>query len=207
MCSPCFRKTQHDGHNITFYITQQPGGCCDCGDPESWRIPPNCPNHPLADPPQRTHKTPARNLDVWSLTKHPTRSSIPIELRETMIRTVAYVLDFVLDTLDYSPDDTAPPHDEEGLRLQPSADPALREYYAILLWNDDKHSFEEVIQNICEATGCSRDAASEMAARMEEEVWCFIFQFSRLISCLCCRVVIQSKRVAMSCDFLISVPA
>lgn len=87
-----------------------------------------------------------------------------------MARTIAYALDFVLDTLDYSPDDALPPHDEDELRSQPSAEPILKEFYAIILWNDDKHSFEEVIQNICEATGCSREVASEMVVRIDEEV-------------------------------------
>ena len=87
-----------------------------------------------------------------------------------MSRTIAYALDFILDTLDYSPDDAVPPHDEEELRSQPSADPTAKDSYAILLWNDDKHSFEEVIQNVCEATGCSRDVASDMISRLDEEV-------------------------------------
>ena len=101
VCSiPCFRRTQHERHNITFYITQQPGGCCDCGDPESWRVPPNCPNHSLANAPQKTHKNPGRSLDVWSPTKYPARSSIPLELRESVSRTIAYALIFILDTLD-----------------------------------------------------------------------------------------------------------
>ncbi|KAF8584966.1 hypothetical protein K439DRAFT_1633097 [Ramaria rubella] len=169
MCSPCFRATDHDGHNITFYITQQPGGCCDCGDPESWRIPPNCPYHPPTELDQRSSKNSTRILDIWSPTKHPTRVSVPLELRETLGRTIAYALDFVLDTLDYSPDDAIPPHDEDELRFQQSADPIAKEYYAVLLWNDDRHSFEEVIQSVCEATGCSREVASDVTNRIDEE--------------------------------------
>ena len=92
-----------------------------------------------------------------------------------MTRTIAYALDFVLDTLDYSPDDAVPPHDEDDLRSQPSAEPISKEYYAIILWNDDKHSFEEVTQNICEATGCSREVASEMVVRIDEEVFSVFF--------------------------------
>lgn len=87
-----------------------------------------------------------------------------------MSRTVAYALDFVLDTLDYSPDDATPPHDENELRAQPSAEPVSKDFYAVLLWNDEKHSFEEVIHNISDATGCSRDVASDMVYRIDDEV-------------------------------------
>jgi E3 ubiquitin-protein ligase UBR1 len=87
-----------------------------------------------------------------------------------MSRTVAYALDFVLDTLDYSPDDATPPHDEHELRTQPTAEPVSKEYFAVLLWNDDKHSFEEVIHNVSDATGCSREVASDIVYRIDDEV-------------------------------------
>ena len=98
-----------------------------------------------------------------------------------MGRTVAYALDFVLDTLDDSPDEAVPPRDEDALRSQSSGESVAKECYAILLWNDDKHSFEEVIQNICESTGCSRDVASEMVVRIDEEVMVFVLSFPCLI--------------------------
>lgn len=87
-----------------------------------------------------------------------------------MSRTVAYALDFVLDTLDYSPDDAIPPRDEAELRTQPSAEPLSKENFAVIVWNDEKHSFEEVIHNIADATGCSKDMATEIAYRIDDEV-------------------------------------
>ncbi|KAF8525093.1 hypothetical protein BU17DRAFT_41819 [Hysterangium stoloniferum] len=172
MCSQCFRATQHEGHNITFYISHQAGGCCDCGDSESWRIRPNCPYHPPGTsrtPRAYTTSTPASTMDVWSPSKHPTRTSTPLELRESMARTIAYAVDYALDTLTNSPDDIIPPHGEHELRTQESGDPFGKEVYAVLLWNDEKHSFEEVINNVCEATGLPRYDVAEIVDRIDEE--------------------------------------
>ncbi|EEB86883.1 hypothetical protein MPER_16009, partial [Moniliophthora perniciosa FA553] len=89
-------------------------------------------------------------------------------LRETMHRTVGYALDFVLDTMDYSPDEPSVPANEADLRLQPSADPMMKDQYCVIVWNDDKHSFDEVIKLICDLTGRSREEAAEMTQRVDE---------------------------------------
>lgn len=85
-----------------------------------------------------------------------------------MNRTVGYALDFVLDTLDYSPDEPSVPSNEADLRLQITADPMLKDQYCIVLWNDDKHSFEEVIKILCDLTNRSREDASELAHKLDE---------------------------------------
>ncbi|KAL0058621.1 E3 ubiquitin-protein ligase ubr1 [Marasmius tenuissimus] len=84
---------------------------------------------------------------------YPHRVNVPPELRESMNRTIGYALDFVLDTLDFSPDEPSVPSNEADLRLQPSADPILKDQYCVIIWNDDKHSFDEVIKLICDLTG------------------------------------------------------
>jgi len=45
LCAQCFVKADHVDHNVTFSITKHGGGCCDCGEPESWINELNCPNH------------------------------------------------------------------------------------------------------------------------------------------------------------------
>ncbi|KAG6903527.1 hypothetical protein DXG01_017232, partial [Tephrocybe rancida] len=137
-----------------------PGGCCDCGDEEAWRVPLQCPSHP-----------PSRRADVDATPKSsvkplssdgPTvqdRVSVPHELQETMRRTVGYALDFVLDTLDYSPDESSVPLHEADLRTQPTADPMMKDQYCVVIWNDDKHSFEELIKLLCDMTNRTREEA------------------------------------------------
>jgi len=91
-----------------------------------------------------------------------------MDLRDSMSRTIAYALDFVIDTLDFSPDEALLPENETELRLQPTADPVHKELFMILVWNDEKHSFEEVLDLIIDATSCSRDAAMAMTNRIED---------------------------------------
>ncbi|KAF8961326.1 hypothetical protein BDZ97DRAFT_1760064 [Flammula alnicola] len=54
--------------------------------------------------------------------------SPPPDLKDSMRRTIGFALGFLLDTLNYSPDEP-----------MPSADPIMN-----VLWNGDKHSFDEV---------------------------------------------------------------
>jgi len=44
ICDDCFRKSDHEGHEVYFHRTS-PGGCCDCGDAEAWKIGGCCPDH------------------------------------------------------------------------------------------------------------------------------------------------------------------
>jgi len=87
-----------------------------------------------------------------------------------MSRTIGFALDYVLDTLDLSPDDTSPPRDISQLFNIETADPARKESFCVVLWNDDKHSFDEVIHNLCEATGTPRADAAKIVDRIDDEV-------------------------------------
>lgn len=178
-CSRCFHATDHTNHNVSFYIAQQPGGCCDCGDEEAWRPSASirCPFHPPPDPPStprsNSNPIPSKPIvpsdDIPPIKNYPHRVSVPPELRESMHRTIGYTLDFIIDTLEFSPDEPSLPSNEADLRLQPSADPMMKDMYCIVLWNDDKHSFEEVVKLLCDLTECSREHALALARRVDED--------------------------------------
>lgn len=44
ICDNCFHNSNHDGHEVYFHRTT-PGGCCDCGDAEAWKIEGCCQLH------------------------------------------------------------------------------------------------------------------------------------------------------------------
>ncbi|KAL7569357.1 hypothetical protein ACA910_010445 [Epithemia clementina (nom. ined.)] len=50
ICDDCFRQSNHEGHEVYFHRTS-PGGCCDCGDVEAWKIQGCCPDHRPEMPP------------------------------------------------------------------------------------------------------------------------------------------------------------
>ncbi|QRV76966.1 E3 ubiquitin-protein ligase UBR1 [Ceratobasidium sp. AG-Ba] len=166
MCARCFHATDHTSHNISFSVTQHPGGCCDCGDPEAWSVPLNCPRHPPAASPSPatqpyTHFPPKP--------RDRPRPNVPLELRDSLSRTIGYALDFLLDTLDFSPDDASPPGDGDELRQHPTADPAQTERFSVVLWNDEKHSFDEVIHHLMDTTGITKLEAMQTANRVDAE--------------------------------------
>ncbi|KAI5118525.1 hypothetical protein M0805_007693 [Coniferiporia weirii] len=174
MCTRCFHATKHENHNVTFYIAQQSGGCCDCGDREAWQHPMDCRYHPsvaeVYTPPEQTPKATYRSLNFASNPQAlPSGPPVPPELWDSMSRTVAYALDFILDTLDYSPDETVLAQTEEALTSQPTADPLRKDLYAVVVWNDDKHSFDEVIRHLSDTCGCSVEEAANHTRKIDEQ--------------------------------------
>ena len=140
--SSCFHSTNRTGHNVTF-IAQQSGGCCDCGDAGAWRVPIGCQHHPPVESSSETPKAIARNITDISNPQPKSDQVVPPELQETMRKTVACALDFILETLDYSPDEQSVPANEADLRLQSSADPTMKDQFCVVLWNDEKHSCQD----------------------------------------------------------------
>jgi len=98
---------------------------------------------------------------------YPYRVAVPSDLREAMGKTIGYALDFVLATFDISPDEPSIPPSEAELRLQPTADPMTKDQYSVVLWNDDKHSFDETIKLLCDLTNRTREEASVVAHRID----------------------------------------
>ncbi|KAG8835783.1 hypothetical protein FRC17_001177 [Serendipita sp. 399] len=160
MCARCFYATEHTGHVVTFCISQQPGGSCDCGDPEVWRHPINCPHH------SGTVNSPLKNLQGQSK-----RSPVPIthSFRDSMGKVIGCAINFLLDVLDYSPEDTTLPTSQDALAAQVSADPLQKEYWAIVLWNDEKHSYDEAVAHLQHMTGCNLQQATAVVLRTDEE--------------------------------------
>lgn len=87
-----------------------------------------------------------------------------------MGRTVAYALDFVLDTLDFSPPELSLPPTEAELKKVSTADPLGNDLFAIIVWNDEKHSFDECVSHIRDSTGCTWEEAAEFTNKIDSEV-------------------------------------
>ncbi|KAI8366836.1 uncharacterized protein BYT42DRAFT_588028 [Radiomyces spectabilis] len=169
MCSRCFHGTQHEGHDVKIWISRG-GGCCDCGDPEAWKIPLHCAIHsPHASGPS-TAAEPTPALDLLT--------SVPAELLASVKETIAVVIDYMLETFATSPEDVSPTnlHDiqqdcedsHKALHI-PIANAAegQRQMYACVLWNDEKHSFDEVISIVVRSIGCAKHEAIKIAENVD----------------------------------------
>ncbi|KAF6758803.1 hypothetical protein DFP72DRAFT_1167193 [Ephemerocybe angulata] len=149
------------------------GGCCDCGDEEAWRHNINCEHHPYTSSTGLPEVPPGPLPDILPSVS-PTVQTLPQPLKDSMHRTIAFAVDFILDVLDYSPDEASIPVNEADLRLQPSADPMMKDMFCLVLWNDDKHSYDEVKTVIMELSGKGSGPERErevdaMVRKLEDE--------------------------------------
>ncbi|CAG8598717.1 10072_t:CDS:10 [Funneliformis mosseae] len=166
-CSRCFHATNHDGHDVTFSVNSGSGGCCDCGDPEAWKLPVHCSYHSL------DYSSP----DSSEFEKIQYEEILPHDLLNPIHNTISTVLDFMLDTLSASPEEMTPPLNDADVRKEANrAALYIRDHvnivdeeklFAVVLWNDEHHSFHEVIDQVMEAIECSQAEAKAMAKRVD----------------------------------------
>ena len=140
LCTRCFESSDHTGHIVTQYISLGNSGCCDCGDEEAWRIPVNCAIHSANESSNPGKK--AQNI------------VLPEELLASIRMTIGRAMDYLIDVISCSPDNLrlektvdSIRKDEKQSRLgslwyHESEDPNPE--YALILWNDEKHTVIEV---------------------------------------------------------------
>lgn len=152
LCAKCFEASDHEGHIV--YVSVSPGnsGCCDCGDEEAWLNPVACTIHSVLYPAQSK-----------SAGKAKAGSSLPSDLLESIRITISRVLDYLCDVWSCSPEQLRLPKtegsvndDEWHSRLESSwygfefPDSTVTEY-ALILWNDEKHTVNDVRDTVARA--------------------------------------------------------
>ncbi|KAL1925009.1 uncharacterized protein VTP21DRAFT_4663 [Calcarisporiella thermophila] len=186
LCSRCFYASDHSGHDTVISINSGTGGCCDCGDPEAWKIPMHCPYHSSdpdasnsSDDATANLSNPASATAAQSSTDGSKLAALPSEFIDYIRTTVSTILDFVLETLTCSPDDLTQQNTVEAVRSSAnkssrfiekiSGEPEPEQTtYACVLWNDENHSFEQVIYQLLEATSCQREVARRIAENVDK---------------------------------------
>ncbi|KAJ8119703.1 hypothetical protein ONZ43_g3405 [Nemania bipapillata] len=148
LCSKCFDSTDHTGHMVRISISPGNSGCCDCGDPEAWKLPMFCTIHSEYD--QERDKGKGKEV-----------ASLPSDLVANIRMTVSRVLDFICDVISCAPEQLRHPktkesieRDEKMSRLASTyngGDIDSPEEFALLLWNDEKHTLPEVQDQVARA--------------------------------------------------------
>ncbi|KAI1913300.1 E3 ubiquitin-protein ligase ubr1 [Ophidiomyces ophidiicola] len=148
LCSRCFNASDHTGHKYNITVSGGHSGCCDCGDEEAFRLPVNCAIH--------------TDLDGNS-TKGKASSQLPSDLLDSIQTTIARAFDYFCDVISCSPEQLRLPKTEENIRQDETtsrlsagwyggADPEEEEpEFALILWNDEKHTISEVKQQVARA--------------------------------------------------------
>ncbi|KAG0236519.1 hypothetical protein BGW41_000387 [Actinomortierella wolfii] len=166
LCLRCFHGTNHEGHDTSFSVNAGGGGCCDCGDPEAWRVDLECVYHSAA------HAEPHEERQ---------EQEYPPEVAKSIRDTIAAMLDFVIDTMTVAPEDNIGTWRRGQELLTPreiqqaaidagniaGEDTDLETMkYACILWNEEEHSFIEVIDRLSDITHMSQPRARACAERV-----------------------------------------
>lgn len=139
LCSYCYNPDDHKGHQVIVTISQRDsGGVCDCGDPEAWVQHFSCKYHKLEN-----------------------FSGTPIapDLEQAIISAVETAVDYVIDVLSTSDipmqrfDSVEQILENKRIsRLSENVygvpDDATEDKYVLTIWNDQRHSMEEVVDLI-----------------------------------------------------------
>ncbi|KAH9909357.1 hypothetical protein F4778DRAFT_716441 [Xylariomycetidae sp. FL2044] len=160
LCSKCFDATDHTGHLVRISISPGNSGCCDCGDPEAWKLPMFCTIH-------------SERQDDRSKGKGKEVDALSQELATNIRTTVSRVLDFICDVISCAPEQLRQPktresieRDERMSRLGSTycgGDMDPPEEYALLLWNDEKHTVNEVQDQVARACSTTTEKGYDKA--------------------------------------------
>jgi E3 ubiquitin-protein ligase UBR1 len=185
-CRDCFFATEHTDHQVSFNLISHGGGCCDCGDPEAWRLPVACKLHPADDTAASSGNGLAEDFS----------SPLNAAIRQQEVEgRVEALLDYIccvaggwyltpncepldicrVENLAETPEDLliemeANPIDGQSNNEENDGTPVEGELFSALLWNDELHSFQEVIEVVCDALQCSEEHADTIAHEVDDIV-------------------------------------
>ncbi|XP_035225375.1 E3 ubiquitin-protein ligase UBR2-like [Stegodyphus dumicola] len=151
LCVDCFKNSAHRLHRYKMSASGG-GGYCDCGDEEAWKSFSYCDNH---------HKGKSDEMSGSPLDK------LPPEVIERLRLVMGIVLDYCHTMLTY----------EQGLSLPADLLYAnksigkhdLPDNFCTVLFNDEIHTYEQVIETLNKAISCTKKAAIDFATMIDRE--------------------------------------
>lgn len=152
LCVDCFKQSAHRNHKYKMG-TSSGGGCCDCGDTEAWKKEPFC----------KVHLAGIRS-------KESSENKLPEDIAERTVATFKAVLKYCYEllSLEHTPglpsDLCVKESDEDPLAFLASTDT-----YCTVLFNDETHTFEQVISTLTRVIKCSQKDAIEFVTNIDRE--------------------------------------
>ncbi|KAI1390178.1 uncharacterized protein F4822DRAFT_428520 [Hypoxylon trugodes] len=164
LCSKCFNATDHTGHMVRISISPGNSGCCDCGDPEAWKTPMFCTIH-------------SEREEDRSKGKGKEVAGLPDEVVSNIRMTISRVLDFICDVISCAPEQLRQAKTKESIEQDERMSRLASTYcggdidppdeYALLLWNDEKHTVKEVQDQVARACSTTLDEGYNRAAETD----------------------------------------
>ncbi|KAI9514830.1 E3 ubiquitin-protein ligase ubr2 [Dissostichus eleginoides] len=143
LCMQCFLGSVHKEHRYRM-TTSGGGGFCDCGDAEAWKRGSYCRKHTPAD----THS----QADPVSL--------LPADLVSRCVCLFSVLLQYSVEMLTWDQEETLP------AGLEP---PERADTYLCMLFNDEVHTYEQVIYTLQKAVSCSQKEAVSFATTVDRD--------------------------------------
>ncbi|CAL7936397.1 unnamed protein product [Xylocopa violacea] len=153
LCADCFKQSAHRNHKYRMG-TSSGGGFCDCGDIEAWKKEPFCNTH-LAG----------------IQAKESRGNKLPGDIAERTVVVFEAVLRYCQTMLSLEYKLALPPdlcvnitEDDNPLSLLSTTDD-----YCTVLFNDETHTFDQVIDTLMRVMNCSRRTAREFVTNVDRD--------------------------------------
>ena len=150
-CHFCFYQSIHKNHRYKLHASCGTGGYCDCGDEEAWTTDPAC----------DYHKGGMSNDESWD-----PFLSLPVDVQCRATFIFKFVLQYCMELLVMEEHDDI---NEDIILPITISENESNNSYIVMLYNDESHTYEEVITTLTEAIKCNRQQAFHLAAIVDKE--------------------------------------
>ena len=214
-CAMCYRHSIHalENHDVVFSVADDGDACCDCGDDEAWNADLGCEFHSLHPWNERGQEASTESNNASSeQTLDDIMAAVPDSVRHALSDFCAMLMAFLLETLLHAPKQTQiviGPDVVDSIKRQPTYESAFpakgkarldgddgREsppLFVALLWNDEKHSFNEVSDKILEVCSSLTPKDARHFAEMVDRQGRQVVSMSEDVR----RLVIMARRIGV----------
>uniref|UniRef100_A0A4W5PF41 E3 ubiquitin-protein ligase n=1 Tax=Hucho hucho TaxID=62062 RepID=A0A4W5PF41_9TELE len=144
LCMQCFLGSVHKEHRYRM-TTSGGGGFCDCGDTEAWKKGPYCQKH---------------EPNISDSCQEDPLAHLSTDMIARCYNVFSIVLKYAVDMLTWDKEDELPPG------LEP---PDRGDTYYCMLFNDEVHTYEQVIYTLQKAVNCTQKEAVSFATIVDRD--------------------------------------
>lgn len=176
LCSKCYENSDHEGHMVLISTSTGNSGCCDCGDAEAWKKEVRCSIH-TADV-QQGSSSKSSGKEKEKASDASAGSQLPADLVEAIRMTIARSVDYLCDVFSCSPEQLRLPKSENSIRLDERLSrlsgvygeeiPEQMPEFALVLWNDEKHTVDDVQNQVARACQNSKKFGYQKAMEVND---------------------------------------
>ncbi|KAF6205013.1 hypothetical protein GE061_019180 [Apolygus lucorum] len=143
MCVECFQTSAHRFHKYRM-STSGGGGFCDCGDPEAWKSEPFCESH-----------------GPHPIQEDIPRPELPLDVYERCKFVFSFGMQFALDVVNK--------HFTSDMRSQLSSIEEPIGNFSLVMYNDEVHTFDQVINILVQVVSCTPREGLAYASKINKE--------------------------------------